>query len=84
VGQSCQQLGKLIARVNVGATRMEWTQHYRGKRLESSTRIDRNKKISNGRQGKEKKLVDRKGSHAGNEGGLHSGKEQAMFKKDVK
>jgi len=47
--------------------------------LESSGRKNGNEKVSNGRKGKEKELVDRKRAHAGKVDGLYSGKEQETF-----
>jgi hypothetical protein len=52
--------------------------------MESSGKKDGNEKVSKGRKGKEKELVDRKRAHTGKVEGLYSGKEQEMFKKEGK
>jgi hypothetical protein len=83
-GQIRQQLGKLIRLVKVRATRKDRARHYEGKRLESSGRKDGNEKVSKGRKGKEKELVDRKRALAGKVEGLYGGKEQETFKKEGK
>jgi len=82
--QIWQQLGKLKRLVEVRATWKDRAWHYEGKRLESSGRKDGNEKVSNGRQGKEKELVDRNRALAGKVEGLYSGKEQETFKKQAK
>jgi hypothetical protein len=50
--------------------------------LESSGTKDGNDKVSKGKTGKEKELVDRKRAHAGKVEGLYSAKEQETFKKE--
>jgi len=52
--------------------------------LERSRRNDGNEKVSKGRNGKEKELVDRKRALARTVEGLYGGKEQEMFKKEGK
>ena len=52
--------------------------------MEISGRKDGNEKVSNGRKGKEKELVDRKKVPAGKVEGLYRGKEQETFKKEGK
>jgi hypothetical protein len=83
-GQIRQQLGKLIHLIKVRATRKDRARHYEGKRLESSGRKDCNEKVSKGRNGKEKQLVDRKRALAGKVEELYGGKEQERFKKEGK
>jgi hypothetical protein len=41
--------------------------------LDSSGRKDGHRKVSNGRNGKEKELIDRKTAHVGKGEGLYSG-----------
>ena len=52
--------------------------------MESSGKKDGNEKVSTGRKGQEKELVDRKRALAGKVEGLYSGKEQETFKNDGK
>lgn len=68
--------------VKVWATRSDRVQHYKRKRLESPGRKGGNGKGLNGRNGKEKEFIDRKGVLAGKVEGLYSRKERGMFKKE--
>ena len=52
--------------------------------MESAGRKDGNEKVSKGRKGKEKELVNRKRALAGKVEGLYGGKEQETFQKERK
>jgi len=52
--------------------------------LESCGKNDGNKKVSSGREGTEKEMVDSKMELTGKVEGIYSGKEQETFKKEGK
>jgi len=64
-GHIRQQLGKLICIVEVRETRKDRVRHYEGKRLEGFVGKYGNEKVSNGRKGREKEMVDTKRALAG-------------------
>ena len=58
--------------------------HHKGKRLESTWKIDGNQKCLNSKKGKEKELVDRKRALTGKLEELYLGEEQETFKEEAK